>query len=156
MAAKIPVIKLTSAHGLGRNILYRVSRAARTPDEIVRYEVPRNAMGGKKLREARGREIEKRRKEKREREQWLHYKPPAKSWMATCSSSTDRASTLERLARLLWWDSIIPGAVGIVLADSGKRKFLPKVKSHGLNLSFPIYPWTNDFVANSETVATCN
>ena len=32
----------------------------------------------------------------REREQWLRYKPPAKTWMATCSSSTtDRASTRE-------------------------------------------------------------
>lgn len=96
------VIKLTSARGLGRNILYRVSRAARAPDEIVRYEVPRNARGKKR----RGRT---RRPVERGREQWLHYKPPAKTWMATCSSYTDRASTRAHSTSVMRLDNTCSG-----------------------------------------------
>lgn len=54
--------------------------------------MPGERNGGRRYREVDGAEKER---EREGREQWLRYKPPAKTWMATCSSSTDRASTRE-------------------------------------------------------------
>lgn len=61
------------------------------------------------MQEERNREERQRRSMERERRQWLHYKPPAKTWMATCSSSTDRASTRAHSTSVMRLDNTCSG-----------------------------------------------